>query len=87
MLFVVWANFICSLLYLEAVYGLFKQKKWSCKILGVAVIVLIVALLGLIIHINQGGLYETQTIGAMYFRIGVTSVFAFFSYLIMKKGK
>lgn len=86
-LFVVWANFISSLLYLIAVYGLAKQKIWSYKILGLAVIVLIVALLGLIIHISQGGLYETKTIGAMCFRIGVTAVFTFFSYLLLKKRK
>jgi hypothetical protein len=86
-LFVVWANFISSLLYLIAVYGLAKQKIWSYKILGLAVIVLIVALLGLIIHISQDGLYETKTIGVMCFRIGVTAVFTFFGYLLLKKRK
>jgi hypothetical protein len=86
-LFVVWANFICSLLYLAAAYSLFNRKKWSYKILGLAVIVLLVALSGLIIHIYQGGLYETKTIGAICFRIGLTTVFTSFSYLLLKKGK
>lgn len=86
-LLVVWANFICSFLYLEAAFGLFMQKRWSYKILTFAIFVLFVALLGLLMHINQGGLYETKTIGAMFFRIGVTSIFALLSYLILKKRK
>ena len=32
-LLVVWANFISSLLYLVAAYGLVVQKKWPYKIL------------------------------------------------------
>ena len=30
---VVWANFISSILYLAAAYGLFKMKKWSVWLL------------------------------------------------------
>jgi hypothetical protein len=74
-LLVVWANFICSLLYLAAAYGLVKLKRWSYKILIVAVAVLFIAFIGLLIHISRGGLYETKTIGAMVFRISVTLVF------------
>lgn len=74
-LLVVWANFICSLLYLAAAYGLVKLKRWSYKILIVAVFVLFIAFSGLLIHISLGGLYETKTIGAMVFRISVTLVF------------
>ncbi len=86
-LFVVWANFICSLLYLAAAYGLFKLKRWSYKILMVAVAVLSIAFAGLLIHINRGGLYETKTIGAMVFRISVTLAFAFFCYRQLKREK
>lgn len=32
-LFVVWANFISSILYLVAVYGLVKVRKWTAMIL------------------------------------------------------
>lgn len=61
MLLVVWANFICSLLYLAAAYGLVKLKKWPYKILIVAVAVLSIAFAGLLIHISRGGLHETKT--------------------------
>ncbi len=86
-LFVVWANFICSLLYLAAVYGLVKLKSWPHKILIVAVAVLIITLLVLLIHINRGGLYETKTLGALVFRISVTLAFAFFCYRYLKRKK
>lgn len=79
-LIVVWANFICSLLYLAAAYGLVKLKSWPYKILIIAVVVLIIAFAGLLIHISQGGLYESKTIGALVFRISVTLLFAFFCY-------
>lgn len=86
-LLVVWANFISSLLYLVASYGLVVQKKWPYKILIISVAILSAALAGLFIHIDQGGLYETKTIGAMIFRICVTLVFTFFSYRQLKMRK
>ncbi|PKP51424.1 MAG: hypothetical protein CVT92_12810 [Bacteroidetes bacterium HGW-Bacteroidetes-1] len=86
-LLVVWANFICSLLYLATAYGLVKMKRWSCKILIVAVAILFIGFAGLILHISNGGLYETKTIGAMIFRIGVTLVFTFFCFRQLKKGE
>lgn len=51
-LFVVWANFICSLLYLAAAYGLVNLKRWPYKILIVAAAFLSIAFAGLLIHIN-----------------------------------
>ena len=42
-LFVVWANFISSILYLFTAYGLIKLKKWSYQLLGVSVIFLSIA--------------------------------------------
>ncbi len=79
-LFVVWANFICSLLYLLSAYGFLKLKKWTLKLLIASVLILILALIGLFIHIKSGGLYETKTIGALFFRITVTLVFVLFAY-------
>ena len=79
-LFVVWANFISSLLYVFAAYGFFKMKKWTVHLLGISAIVLIAAFIGLIIHISSGGIYETKTIGAMIFRIIVTLVFVTLAY-------
>lgn len=84
-MFVVWTNFICGLLYLVAAYGFLKLKKWTYQILGVAIVLLIAALIGFFIHINNGGLYETKTVGALFFRISVTLVFTLFAYLRIKK--
>lgn len=79
-LFVVWANFISSIIYLFAGYGLLKTKKWTAPILFASVFILAVAFVGLLIHINNGGIYETKTIGAMIFRTTLTLVFALIAF-------
>ena len=84
---VVWANFISSVLYLIAAYGLLKLKKWTVRPLLASVFILIGALIGLYVHINAGGLYETKTVGALFFRTGLTLVFSFLAYLITIKWK
>jgi len=86
-LFVVWANFVSSILYLFAAYGFLKQKKVTFNILSLSALILIMALVGLFVHINSGGLYETKTIGAMIFRIAITIAFVFLAYLKLIKGK
>ena len=84
-LFVVWANFISSLLYLFAAYGFIESKKWTAPLLGISVIVLLLAFVGLFIHINAGGIYETKTIGAMAFRTTVSLVFSALAYFTINK--
>ncbi|NND32485.1 MAG: hypothetical protein HKN76_07835 [Saprospiraceae bacterium] len=84
-LFIVWANFICSLLYLTSAYGFVRVKKWTTVPLGISVVILTIAFAGLVIYANSGGLYETKTIGAMIFRIIVTLVFALISYFFISK--
>lgn len=84
-LFVVWSNFISSILYLVAVYGLIKQKSWTAGILSMSVVILIAAFVGLNIHIENGGLYEVKTVNAMIFRIAITIAFTISSYLLTKK--
>ena len=84
-LFIVWSNFISSILYLIASYGFVTSKKWTAKLLGVSTIILITALIGLFYHINSGGIYETKTIGAMIFRISVTMVLAALAYFTITK--
>ena len=81
---VVWANFISSILYLVAAYGLFKMKNWSVWLLVVSVFILVAAFIGLKIHINDGGLYEAKTVNAMLFRIGLTILIAVVSYSLLK---
>lgn len=87
-LFVVWANFISSWLYLFSAYGFFKNKKWTVLLLAISVALLAIAFAGLVIHANSGGLYEAKTIGAMIFRTTVTLVFLAVAYFfILKKQK
>jgi hypothetical protein len=80
-LIVVWANLISSILYFFAAYGFITLKKWTIKLLGSSLLLLILAAIGFFIHINAEGLYETKTIGALLFRFTVTLVFTFFAYL------
>ena len=86
-LLVVWANFISSLLYLISAYGFMKIKSWTFKTLLVATVILIVALIGLFIHIYSGGIYETKTVFAMLFRISVTIAFTVIAYFSINKKK
>jgi heme/copper-type cytochrome/quinol oxidase subunit 3 len=82
---VVWSNFISSILYLLAAHGFAKSRKWTTTLLGISTIILIAAFIGLKIHINSGGIYETKTIGAMIFRISVTLVFAIIAFFTINK--
>ena len=86
-LFIVWSNFISSILYLISSYGFIASKNWTAKLLGISAIILITAFAGLLIHINTGGIYETKTIGAMIFRISVTLVFRILAYYTITKNK
>ncbi len=85
--FVVWSNFISSILYLFAAYGFLKCKKWTTQFLGISTLLLIAAFIGLKIHANSGGLYEIKTINAMIFRISVTFVFTIFAFFTITKKK
>lgn len=84
-LFVVWSNFISSILYIFAAYGFAKSKKWTATLLGISTLILLAAFIGLKIHINSGGIYETKTVGAMIFRIAVTLVFAIIAFFTINK--
>jgi hypothetical protein len=86
-LFIVWANFISSIIYLVASYGFIKSKKWTTTILGISTLILISAFIGFIIYIYLDGVYETKTIGAMVFRIAVTLIFVAFAYFTINKKK
>lgn len=87
-LFVVWANFISSFIYLFASYGLIKKQKWTATILGIATLILILTFARFINYINSDGIHETKTIGAMIFRISISLFFALFAYFtISRKSK
>ena len=86
-LLVVWANFFSSILYLFAAYGFIKNSKWTAKYLVASVVILVAAFIGLLIHINSGGIYETKTIGAMVVRTSITIVFLILAYFTICKPR
>ena len=50
--FIVWVNFISSIIYLIASYGLIKLKKWSTWLLGLSVVILTAAFIGLKVPVS-----------------------------------
>lgn len=82
---VVWANWLCGFLYLICAYAVFKNSLRAKIPLIIALFILIAAYLYLFIHITNGGLYETKTVGAMAFRVGITALFLFTTIKIFKK--
>ncbi|WHF52844.1 hypothetical protein QGN23_06080 [Chryseobacterium gotjawalense] len=83
--FIVWANWLCGVLYLITAYAIFKNQVWAKVPLIISLIILILAYAGLFIHINNGGLFETKTVGAMAFRILVSATFLYITTKISKK--
>ncbi len=84
-LFVVIANFVCAFLYLAAAYGFFTKKKWTTMVLNFSVGVLVIAFIGLGIHIYSGGIYEHKTVYAMMFRVFITLGFLLISLKYISK--
>ncbi|GAB1446913.1 hypothetical protein MASR2M41_27360 [Flammeovirgaceae bacterium] len=74
-LFIVVTNFVTGFLYLFGAYGLFNGKVWTTRLLAITTVMLVVGFLGLLFHINSGGVYEAQTVKAMIFRISITGAF------------
>lgn len=84
-LFVVIANFICAFLYLAAAYGFFAKKRWTTMVLNFSVGILVIAFIGLGVHIYSGGIYDQKTIYAMMFRTFVTIGFLLISLKYISK--
>ncbi|MCB0410723.1 MAG: hypothetical protein KDD29_10925 [Flavobacteriales bacterium] len=86
-LFVVISNFMAGFLYLVSAYGLLREKSWTTKLLLFTAITLIVCFIGLLFHINSGGIYEQKTIKAMLSRIAIAVAFTGMSwYFITRKS-
>ena len=85
--FVVWINFICSLLYIAASFAITKQNVWAARILGIAVLLVFGAFMGLMSHIKGGGLHESATIFALIIRLVLTIAFALFAYFSITNKK
>lgn len=86
-LFVVITNLFASFLYLISVYGISKKKRWTYLPLTASVIALAVAFVFLMIHIQDGGIYEEKTVKALVFRIVLSLIFAIITYLKINKIK
>jgi len=84
-LFVVWSNFISSILYLFAAYGFAKNNKWTVTLLSISTAILLAAFIGLNIYATSGGIYETKTMNAMIFRTAITFVFTIIAYFTINK--
>ena len=84
-LFVVNANFICAFLYMAAAYGFFTKKRRTTMVLNFSVGILVIAFIGLGIHIYSGGIYEEKTVYAMMFRTVVTIGFLLISLKYISK--
>lgn len=83
--FIVWANWLCGILYLISAFGIIKNKFWSKFPLIISILILILAYIELFIYIKSGGIYETKTVVAMAFRILITAIFLLTTLKIIKK--
>lgn len=84
-LFIVYTNLICGLLFLYAAYHLWKNIKKSIYILEFTTLFLILAFIALKIYIYQGGIFEERTPKAMTFRIIFSIVMAATAWFIRRK--
>ena len=85
--FIVWTNQLAGWAYLVAVYGFITKQKWTFRILLSVLIVLVIAFIGLKMHINAGGIFEEKTVKAMMFRMTITEVMAGIAYFTINKNK
>lgn len=85
-LFIVYTNLICGLIYLYAAYNNWKKQQNSFYVLAIATGLLIVAFVALQVYASNGGIHEAKTINAMLFRIGFTAVMVAISFFILKKS-
>lgn len=72
--FVLYTNMACGYLYLFAGILDWSNLKLSSRLLLLSLLALIAAFAFLLIHINNGGVYELKTVKAMTFRTLLTAV-------------
>ena len=85
-LFIVWTNLVCGLIYLVAAYTNWKKLSKTTTLLSHAVTLLVISFIVLEVYISNGGIYEVKTENAMLFRIGITSVMLVVSNRLNKKN-
>lgn len=86
-LFVVYANLLCGVIYLVSAGILSRHPKWSGLLLALSSLVLTLTFLFLWRHINNGGAYEPKTIKAMTFRTLITILLSIFCFYFLRFKK
>lgn len=84
-LFIVYTNLVCGILYLLAAYTTWTTPKLSFTSLVVSLALLIVAFIAFQFYIYNGGIHEAKTIKAMVFRIVFTAIMTGIGWLSIKK--
>lgn len=84
-LFIVYTNLTCGILYLIAAYTAWVKPMLSFRALCIALVLLIVAFIAFLLYINNGGIHEARTVRAMIFRIIFTAVMVGIGWWGIKK--
>lgn len=79
-LFVVWFNFLAGFIYLVAGVGIWMRLRWAFGLSLLIAIATIIVFSILVMHILNGGGYETRTVAAMSLRSIVWISISIFSY-------
>lgn len=87
LMFIVWVNFIASILYIIALVGFVRNKKWTWKVLGGVSVMIFSAFIGLLLHIDSGGAFELKTIRAVLLRFLLTTALAGLAYFKFEKWR
>ena len=83
---VVWANLFAGSLYLLAAIFILRNNNYAARILWLAVVILLMAAAGFWWHVFTGGIYETKTIYALFFRTAVTILAAWSAGKLIKNN-
>lgn len=86
-LFIVYTNLICGILYLIAAYTAWAKPQISFRTLVVSLSLLIISFIIFLLYINNGGIHEEKTVNAMIFRIVFTGLMTGIGWLSIKKKK
>ncbi|MCC6384018.1 MAG: hypothetical protein LC117_09115 [Bacteroidia bacterium] len=85
-LFVVYSNLVCGIIYLCAAIANWKNLTFSFYIMVLASLILIVTFIFFGVYITGGGIYEAKTVKAMTFRTIFTVVMAVVSFILLRRA-
>lgn len=84
--FIIWANFISSLLYIITAFDFIKKKQWNWFYLAISFLILIIASISFWFYLENGGIHEAKTIKAIIFRTIFTGILFGITYFKHIKG-